>query len=53
MVEETDEALVIPGPVLVEVDYRIRPRLYAGVMVALLDEIARGAFTVEERRVED
>jgi hypothetical protein len=53
MVEETDEALVIPAPVLVEVDYRIRPRLYADIMVALLDGIVGGAFTVEERRVED
>lgn len=53
MIEETDELLVIPAPVLVEVDYWVRLRLYAGVMVALLDEIARGAFTVEELRPED
>jgi uncharacterized protein len=53
MIEETDELLVIPAPVLVGVDYWVRFRLYAGVMVALLDEIARGAFTVEELRTED
>jgi hypothetical protein len=46
--EETIEGLVIPAPVLVEVDYWIHVRLQAGVFVALLDDIIAGAYHVEE-----
>jgi predicted nucleic acid-binding protein len=53
MIEDADEPLVIPAPVLVEADYWIHVRLHAGVMVALLDDIAVGAFIVEELRIED
>lgn len=42
-----DERLVIPAPVLVEVDYWIHVRLHAGALVALLDDIVDGAYSVE------
>jgi len=48
LIETTPESLVIPGPVLVEVDYWIHTRLHQGVLVALLDDIAAGAYRIEE-----
>lgn len=48
LIETTTEPLVIPAPVLVEVDYWIHRRLYPDVLVSLLDDIANGAFRVEE-----
>jgi predicted nucleic acid-binding protein len=59
LIEEAEEPIVIPAPVLVEVDYWIHARLHPGVLVALLDDIAVGAYRVEEldeddyRRVRD
>ena len=53
LIEETTEHLVIPAPVLVEVDYWIQVRLHPGVLVSLLDDIASGAYLVEELRPED
>jgi uncharacterized protein len=53
MIEQAQEPLVIPSPVLVEVDYWIHVRLHVGVLVALLDDIAQGAYAVEELRTED
>ena len=49
----TQEALVIPAPVLVEVDWLIRTRLHVGVFNALLDDIADGAYAVEALTPED
>ena len=46
--EETTEPLVIPSPVLVEVDYWIHVRLHPGILVALLDDIVAGAYRIEE-----
>jgi predicted nucleic acid-binding protein len=48
LIEEAGEPLVVPAPVLVEVDYWIHVRLHPGVLVALLDDIAAGAYRVEE-----
>lgn len=48
LIEKADEALVIPAPVLVEVDYWIQQRLHPGVLVALLDDIEQGAYRVED-----
>ena len=45
--------LVIPAPVLVELDYWIHARLHPGVLVALLDDIGAGAYRVEELRPQD
>ena len=53
LIETVDEPLVIPVPVLVEVDYWIHARLHAGVLVALLDDIVAGAYRVVELRPED
>ncbi len=54
MIEAADEPLVIPVPVLVEVDYIwIHARLHPGVLVALLEDIMSGAYLVEELRPED
>jgi predicted nucleic acid-binding protein len=48
LIESAQEPLVIPAPVLVEVDYWIGRRLHAGVLVALLDDISAGAYLVED-----
>jgi uncharacterized protein len=46
LIETADEPLLIPAPVLVEVDYLIHRSLQPGVLVALLDDIERGAYEV-------
>jgi len=48
LIETAAEPLVVPAPVLVEVDYWIHRRLYPAVLVSLLDDIANGAFQIEE-----
>src|SRR5688500_216082 len=53
LIEEANEALLIPSPVLVEVDYWIHARLHPGVLVALLDDIHAGAYRVENLVMED
>ena len=53
LIEEADEPLVIPAPVLVEVDYWIHSRLHPGVLVALLDDIESGAYRVEDLQAAD
>jgi predicted nucleic acid-binding protein len=53
LIEEASEPLVIPAPVLVEVDYLIGTRLSPGVLVALLDDIALGAYQVEDLTAAD
>jgi predicted nucleic acid-binding protein len=47
LIESAVEPLVIPAPVLVEVDYWINARLHVGVLIALLDDIDAGAFLVD------
>lgn len=53
LIEEAEEPLVLPAPVLVELDYWIHLRLHPGVLVALLDDIVAGAYRVEDLRPED
>jgi predicted nucleic acid-binding protein len=53
LLERVEEPLVIPSPVLPEVDYWIHMRLHAGVRLALLDNIALGAFQVENLVLDD
>ena len=53
LIEAADEALVIPSPVLVEVDYWIHERLHPGVLIALLDDIAAGAYRIEDLMPDD
>ena len=44
LIKTADEPLIVPAPVLVEVDYWIHTRLHPGVLGALLDDIADGAY---------
>jgi predicted nucleic acid-binding protein len=53
LLETAHEPLVVPSPVLVEVDYWIHERLHPGVLVALLDDIADGGYRVEDLKAED
>ena len=53
LIETAAEAVVIPSPVLVEVDYWITRRLHPGVLVALLDDIALGAYVVADLMPDD
>lgn len=48
LIEDATEPLVIPSPVLVEIDYWARKWLSPGVFVALLDDVAEGAYLVED-----
>jgi len=53
LIERTTEPLVVPAPVLVEVDYWIHERLNPGALVAFLDDVVRGAYRVEPLEVDD
>jgi predicted nucleic acid-binding protein len=53
IIEKTSEQLIVPAPVLVEVDYWIRKFLGAGALVALLDDIALGAYRIEDLQPSD
>jgi predicted nucleic acid-binding protein len=48
LLESSDEALVIPAPVLVELDYWIHLRLHPGVLTSVLDDINGGAYVVAD-----
>ena len=48
LIEAATEPLVIPAPVLVEVDYWISQRLTTGALVALLADIEAGAYSVAD-----
>ena len=53
LIEEAADVLVIPSPVLVEVDYWVAKRLGTGAFVALLDDVAAGAYRVEDVAMAD
>ncbi len=53
LIEAATEPLIIPAPVLVEVDYWIQQRLNPGVLVALLADIESGAYRVEDLAAAD
>lgn len=53
LLEQANEPLIVPAPVLVEVDYWIHVRLHPGVLGALLDDVQAGAYQVEALRAED
>jgi predicted nucleic acid-binding protein len=48
LIENAAEPIVVPAPVLVEVDYWIHERLHPGVLVILLEDIAAGAYEVAD-----
>jgi predicted nucleic acid-binding protein len=53
LIEAANEPLVIPAPVLVEVDYWIHQRLGPGALVALLADIEAGAYVVADLTASD
>jgi hypothetical protein len=53
LIEECGEALVLPAPVLPEVDYLVSERMGPAPMIALLRDIERGAYGVEDLTAED
>ena len=53
LIETSEETLVIPAPVLVEVDFWIHERLDPGVLLALLTDIETGAYAVENLQRSD
>lgn len=53
LIEQADEPLVIPAPVLVEVDYWVHKWLGAGPFIALLDDITAGAYQIENLLPQD
>ena len=53
LIESADEALLIPSPVLVEIDTLIQQRLHSAALVALLADIEDGAYTVENLQYSD
>lgn len=53
LIEACEEPRVIPSPVLMEIDYWIHHRLHSGVLLALLDDVASGAYRVEDLLPED
>lgn len=53
LIEAVQEPLVIPSPVLVEIDYLIERSLSPGVLVSLLADIEDGAFEVAELQAAD
>ncbi|MBI2317698.1 MAG: PIN domain-containing protein [Chloroflexi bacterium] len=48
LIESATEPLLIPSPVLPELDYWIRVRLHPGVLSAVLEDIVAGAYLVED-----
>jgi predicted nucleic acid-binding protein len=48
LVEESDEEIIIPTPVMAEVDYFISQRLHPGILIALLDDISKGSFSLAD-----
>lgn len=47
LIEQTEEPLVIPAPVLVELEYLGNTRLQPGAFLTVLDNIIDGAFQIE------
>ena len=53
LIERAEEPLVVPAPVLVEVDYWVHERLGVGAFVALLADIESGAYRVADLEPSD
>ena len=47
LVDQTDETLIIPEPVLVELDQLVAARMHPRVFVAFLDDIGADSYQVE------
>lgn len=53
LIEAANETLVIPSPVLVELDYMLASRGHAGAFLTLMDDIIAGAYVVEDPSAAD
>lgn len=53
LIEGAEEEIVIPAPVLPEVDYLVSRRMGASPMVALMRDIESGAYRVKELQAGD
>jgi predicted nucleic acid-binding protein len=53
LLDTFSELLVVPAPVLVEVEYLARTRMHVGISVAFLGDVIRGVFEVEELGMPD
>lgn len=53
LIEESEETLVIPSPVLPELDYLVSERMGAAPMLALLGDVERGAYVVKNLLPDD
>ena len=53
LIAEAVELLVIPAPVLPELDHLVRSRMGPGPMLAVLRDIESGAYAVEDLVAED
>ena len=48
LIEQSSERLVVPSPVLPELDYLVNERIGVGPMLAFLQDVEDGAFDVED-----
>ena len=48
LLDSFGETLVVPAPVLVEVDYLIRTRLHTGIVLAFMGDVLSGVFKIED-----
>jgi predicted nucleic acid-binding protein len=53
LIEAADETLVLPGPTLPEIDTLVYDRLGVGPILALMSDVRRGAYAVEDLELED
>jgi len=53
LIAESHEQLVLPAPILPEVDYFVSEHLGVGAMLAVLGDIRRGSFVVEDLQADD
>lgn len=53
MIEQQHEGLLVPGPVLVEVDYWIRKRLGVPAWRIFVEDLTQGAYRLEHLLVAD
>lgn len=53
LIESCDEPLIVPAPVLVEVEWLVHSRLHAGIFSALLGDVEAGAYLVENLQMSD
>lgn len=53
LIEEADERLLVPSPVLPELDYLVSERLGVGPMLPFLQDVEDGAFQIEDVAASD